>query len=65
MYLKYENGADQTIGRLISLLPFNDMRFALLPPRFSLEYSTSFNWGQIIKSYDNYNDSFKKVKSLL
>ena len=65
VYLKYENGADQTIGRLISLLPYNDVRFAVLPPRFTVEYSTTaFEWSTIIKSYDNYTTSFKKVQYL-
>ena len=36
-YIFAGSGGDQIVGRAISGLPLNDMRFATLPPHFSTE----------------------------
>ena len=56
-YIFMGDGADQLCGRMLAGLPFNDSRFATLPPHFTSEGSnilTEDLWKIILPHYEKY-----------
>jgi hypothetical protein len=53
-YLKYERASDQYCGRVVSGLPLEDEKFALLPPHFP--YNDQFVNDAILQCFDSLSD---------
>jgi hypothetical protein len=63
-YIFPSDGADQLCGRMVCGLPFNDEKFAVLPPHFVppvLGLLTDEFWRTIVPGYENYPDAFKSI----
>jgi archaellum component FlaC len=61
-YIHASEGADQLCGRMIAGLPFDDIRFGVLPPHFNNEIVTQLNsdfWENVIGGYEYYPTGIK------
>ena len=59
------DGGDQLCGRMVAGLPFHDETFAVLPPHFAPDDSSTFLtqefWEDIVPGYSNYPDKYRAI----
>ena len=63
-YIFQGEGGDQLCGRMVVGLPFDDVKFAVLPPHFTASMSARLTddfWRSILQNYDEYPKGFCSV----
>ena len=67
-YHKADEMSDCFVGRVLSMRPMTDAKFATLPPHFDIAGNDKLGevgWGTILPDYENYDTRFKRILPFL